>query len=413
MPPTSADCCRDRRAPHLCLGAALLRGHPRCGRRHPLAAQRQGVLAVDQRLLGAGGSFQSENFLSNENAFQTVIPELKATLPAGGVYLGVGPEQNFTYIVALRPRLAFIIDIRRGNLIEHLLYKAFVEMSVDSRGIPVSPVREETAGRSGRQRHGRRVVRGVRERAAERGSVQGEPPGGERPAGQGSQVRAVGRRFQGPRVRLLGLLRGGPALNYSFSPAGGGGLRRRVSELSRPDERDRRPGRATQLSGHGRELSRPPRISEEQCDRAGGRRLRRRQGASRRGRLRASARCHGDRVLHLERRAVSVSRRRTPGGSSSRTSRRFHSIRRAHSSDRSRTAGSRLPSSAGSRRLRGRRPRSRPLPSSSRRSTPDRSTDTMTWSRCRNDGRAGATSGDRRPPAALARGWPASADPQG
>jgi hypothetical protein len=76
-----------------------------------------------------GGSFQSENFLSNENAFQTVIPELKATLPPGGVYLGVGPEQNFTYIVALRPRLAFIIDIRRGNLIEHLLYKAFVEMS--------------------------------------------------------------------------------------------------------------------------------------------------------------------------------------------------------------------------------------------------------------------------------------------
>jgi hypothetical protein len=58
-----------------------------------------------------------------------VIPELKATLPPGGVYLGVGPEQNFTYIVALRPRLAFIIDIRRGNMIEHLLYKAFVEMS--------------------------------------------------------------------------------------------------------------------------------------------------------------------------------------------------------------------------------------------------------------------------------------------
>jgi hypothetical protein len=76
-----------------------------------------------------GGSFQSENFLSNENAFQTVIPELKATLPPGGVYLGVGPEQNFTYIVALRPRLAFIIDIRRGNMMEQLLYKAFVEMS--------------------------------------------------------------------------------------------------------------------------------------------------------------------------------------------------------------------------------------------------------------------------------------------
>src|SRR5438128_9931849 len=68
----------------------------------------------------AGGSFRSDNFLSNENAFQTVIPDLKAMLPSGGVYLGVGPEQNFTYVVALRPKLAFIVDIRRGNLLEQL-----------------------------------------------------------------------------------------------------------------------------------------------------------------------------------------------------------------------------------------------------------------------------------------------------
>lgn len=77
----------------------------------------------------AGGSFRSDNFLSNETAFQTVIPDMKATLPVGGVYLGVGPEQNFTYVVALRPKLAFIVDIRRGNLLEQLLYKAFMEMS--------------------------------------------------------------------------------------------------------------------------------------------------------------------------------------------------------------------------------------------------------------------------------------------
>jgi hypothetical protein len=76
-----------------------------------------------------GGTFRSDNFLSNENAFQTVIPELKTNLPAGGVYLGVGPEQNFTYIVALRPKMAFIVDIRRGNLLEQLLYKALIEMS--------------------------------------------------------------------------------------------------------------------------------------------------------------------------------------------------------------------------------------------------------------------------------------------
>ena len=77
------------------------------------------------------GYFRSDNFLSNERAYQRVIPALTARLQPGGVYLGVGPEQNFTYIAAIRPKLAFIVDIRRGNLDEHLLYKAFIEMSAD------------------------------------------------------------------------------------------------------------------------------------------------------------------------------------------------------------------------------------------------------------------------------------------
>jgi hypothetical protein len=77
------------------------------------------------------GFFRSDNFLSNELEYQWVVPTLTSTLGTGGVYLGVGPEQNFTYMVALRPKLAFIVDIRRGNLDEHLLYKAFIEMSAD------------------------------------------------------------------------------------------------------------------------------------------------------------------------------------------------------------------------------------------------------------------------------------------
>lgn len=77
------------------------------------------------------GFFRSDNFLSNEIHFQRVIPALKASTPAGGVYVGVGPEQNFTYLVAMRPRIAFIVDIRRQNLVEHLLYKAFIEESAN------------------------------------------------------------------------------------------------------------------------------------------------------------------------------------------------------------------------------------------------------------------------------------------
>jgi hypothetical protein len=78
----------------------------------------------------SGGYFRSDNFVSNEMTFQYVIKDLKKTKP-GGVYLGVGPDQNFTYIVALQPRMAIIFDIRRQNMMQHLLYKALIEMSSD------------------------------------------------------------------------------------------------------------------------------------------------------------------------------------------------------------------------------------------------------------------------------------------
>src|SRR5207248_2110567 len=61
-----------------------------------------------------------ENLVSNEIAFQQVIPALTRAIKPGGVYLGVGPEQNFTYIAAIRPKMAFVIDIRRQNLLELL-----------------------------------------------------------------------------------------------------------------------------------------------------------------------------------------------------------------------------------------------------------------------------------------------------
>src|SRR5947207_10725888 len=77
----------------------------------------------------AGGFFRFDNFISNEALFQHVLGRLKETTKPGGVYLGVGPDQNFTYIVALRPRIAFIVDIRRQNMLEHLMYKAVIELS--------------------------------------------------------------------------------------------------------------------------------------------------------------------------------------------------------------------------------------------------------------------------------------------
>ena len=78
-----------------------------------------------------GGAFESDNWISNETGVQNVIPQLQQRVNPGGVYIGVGPEQNFTYIAALRPKIAFIIDIRRQNTVQHLLYKALFETSLN------------------------------------------------------------------------------------------------------------------------------------------------------------------------------------------------------------------------------------------------------------------------------------------
>jgi hypothetical protein len=76
-----------------------------------------------------GGVFRSDNLVSNEMVFQYVIPTLEQSLLPASAYLGVGPDQNFTYIAALKPRIAFIVDIRRQNMLLHLMYKALIEMS--------------------------------------------------------------------------------------------------------------------------------------------------------------------------------------------------------------------------------------------------------------------------------------------
>jgi hypothetical protein len=79
----------------------------------------------------ADGTFHSENLVSNEFRFQYVLPSLVRMAKPGRAYLGVGSEQNFTYMAALHPDIAFIIDIRRGNMDLHLMYKALFELSTD------------------------------------------------------------------------------------------------------------------------------------------------------------------------------------------------------------------------------------------------------------------------------------------
>jgi hypothetical protein len=86
---------------------------------------------LSQDLSEPNGYFRSDNLLSNELYYPEILPQLLRQARTGGVYLGVGPEQNFNYIVALRPKMVFITDVRRGNLHTQLMYKALIEMSSD------------------------------------------------------------------------------------------------------------------------------------------------------------------------------------------------------------------------------------------------------------------------------------------
>jgi hypothetical protein len=75
------------------------------------------------------GSFISDNLISNEDGYLSVLKKMRQLHISGGAYLGVGPEQNFTYIAKLRPAIAFLIDIRREAIIQHLMYKALFHLS--------------------------------------------------------------------------------------------------------------------------------------------------------------------------------------------------------------------------------------------------------------------------------------------
>jgi hypothetical protein len=80
--------------------------------------------ALSARLSEAGGFFDSDNLISNETSYLHVIGKMREMGVSGGVYIGVGPDQNFSYIAKVRPRLAIIIDIRRDNLLQQLWFKS-------------------------------------------------------------------------------------------------------------------------------------------------------------------------------------------------------------------------------------------------------------------------------------------------
>jgi hypothetical protein len=118
-------------------GLALILAVALCGLRLTAAPQTvpdrlsdQEFWRLSSEFSEPNGYFQSDNLVSNEKLFQWVVPALHRQR-GRGAYLGVAPDQNFTFIAALEPKIAFIVDIRRGNLDAHLMYKALFELSTD------------------------------------------------------------------------------------------------------------------------------------------------------------------------------------------------------------------------------------------------------------------------------------------
>ena len=87
--------------------------------------------ALVARLSEPGGYFDTDNLISNEASYLHVLGAMRRMGVTGGAYIGVGPDQNFSYMAQVRPTIAFIVDIRRDNLLQHLFFKALFELSAN------------------------------------------------------------------------------------------------------------------------------------------------------------------------------------------------------------------------------------------------------------------------------------------
>ena len=107
------------------------------------------------RLSEPGGYFDSDNIITNESSYLFVSSQLAKVGVHGGVYVGVGPDQNFSYVALIRPSIAFLLDVRRDNMLEHLLFKSLFALSRNRLeylclllGKPFPPDADQWSGRS-------------------------------------------------------------------------------------------------------------------------------------------------------------------------------------------------------------------------------------------------------------------------
>ena len=112
--------------PLLLLSLSVMTGHAQTA---PDTLTRGELARLSTELSEPGGYFDTDNLISNESSYLHVQGRMRAIGVSGGVFIGVGPDQSFSYIAGIRPKMAFMIDIRRDNLLQHLFYKSLFELS--------------------------------------------------------------------------------------------------------------------------------------------------------------------------------------------------------------------------------------------------------------------------------------------
>ena len=96
----------------------------------PNVSSAQAFGSLVEQLSEPGGDFGGDNLISNEQSYLRVLPELKRRQVTGGAYVGVGPDQNFTYIAQVGNRIAAIADFTQAIAIRPESAEVYVNRAV-------------------------------------------------------------------------------------------------------------------------------------------------------------------------------------------------------------------------------------------------------------------------------------------
>ena len=189
-----------------------------------------------------GGYFDADNLISNERPYLQVMSSLAKVRMARGAYIGVGPDQNFSYIAQVRHRClphrhpsrrprrcgprCHRGDGQEGREAEGLRERRLRQGPDEQGGHGPLPVHQ---GRQGPERLLRRMRgrlaalpdegQALRRQGRDRGQARHDPPEGRQPPGHLWRPPGLLLRARSPRLHLLPgrvrvrwhLVAGGPA----------------------------------------------------------------------------------------------------------------------------------------------------------------------------------------------------------